>query len=607
MKIFFIVFLLFLGSLFFREQKLPRVLVTRACDYIAPTNFLVKCTTVSFGFRHGLEFGPVQVYQSDKGSLLEPVVSFKRLRFFPIQRKVVISGLKYPRLPDSYYSTVPVPYIAPDCSMRLKKIPEFRLVLERSEVLGLTPSRVTAQVFIKPRSLNFDEVHVEWVDTDSVCAVDGCCRIDLDSRKLMADVRGRALQRHIRPLLEALDLGVAFPYFDGFTEVTVPVDARGEFKSDFDTGTFDMRLDLAPELGRYNGVRMSRAKGSITLHSWPRESGIFDSKLVVDLPYSVDPDGRKLTGQLGVLTTNGVSRVDLDLRSELKLADLFKIVDYFDADDFSRISMDAAPHITARGHFGTSAADIEWHDLSGGVFARRCDVYGMPLKDIGFDYTFQKDKLEINRIRAIGKRGGLITGALKLDFHEFDPTNATFEASARLSEGQLDELADVYGVDLAGRDGKLDLAIELSGPVGTNDWRRLNGKGSAKVSEGHLLQMKLFAGLTQLLSENVPGVEYIVNQSDASADFTVENGVFKSENIYLEGGLISLKGWGGYDLAEDNLDFTVRVQFMKKESLMGTILHPLTYPITKLLLEFQALGKLGNPDWKYISVIDRIF
>ena len=108
------------------------------------------------------------------------------------------------------------------------------------------------------------------------------------------------------------------------------------------------------------------------------------------------------------------------------------------------------------------------------------------------------------------------------------------------------------------------------------------------------------------MADKVPGVGFVVNQSDASVDFTVTNGVFRSENVYIEGGLISLKGWGSYDMAKDDLDFTVRVQFLKNESILGKLVHPVTWPFTKLLLEFRATGPLDDPKWEYISILDRI-
>ena len=64
--------------------------------------------------------------------------------------------------------------------------------------------------------------------------------------------------------------------------------------------------------------------------------------------------------------------------------------------------------------------------------------------------------------------------------------------------------------------------------------------------------------------------------------------------------------YGQFDTVRDALDFQVRVQFTKKDSLVGKILHPLAWPFTKLLLEFRLSGSSDQPKWDYISVIDRV-
>jgi hypothetical protein len=64
--------------------------------------------------------------------------------------------------------------------------------------------------------------------------------------------------------------------------------------------------------------------------------------------------------------------------------------------------------------------------------------------------------------------------------------------------------------------------------------------------------------------------------------------------------------YGKFDAVNDKLDFTVRVQFMKRDSIAGKVLHSLTWPFTKLLLEYRLTGSSSAPEWQYISVIDRL-
>ena len=77
--------------------------------------------------------------------------------------------------------------------------------------------------------------------------------------------------------------------------------------------------------------------------------------------------------------------------------------------------------------------------------------------------------------------------------------------------------------------------------------------------------------LTDYLASNVPGVASLVNQSQASLDYTVTNGVFHSDNIFIEGDVFSIKATGSYDIPADKLDFTVRLQLLKNDSILGKL------------------------------------
>ena len=140
----------------------------------------------------------------------------------------------------------------------------------------------------------------------------------------------------------------------------------------------------------------------------------------------------------------------------------------------------------------------------------------------------------------------------------------------------------------------------------TNNYEVLNGRGRLSVRNGQLMRLRGFTGLVEQLAERVPGVSWFTDSTQGSCDYVIENGVLKSDNIYIEGSVFSLKMYGQFDTVRDALDFTVRVQFTKKDSLVGKILHPLTWPFTKLLLEFRLSGSSDKPKWEYISVIDRV-
>lgn len=158
---------------------------------------------------------------------------------------------------------------------------------------------------------------------------------------------------------------------------------------------------------------------------------------------------------------------------------------------------------------------------------------------------------------------------------------------------------DVYG------DSECSLVFRFPRDMG-DDRSKLNGEGHLSIRNGQLMRFKGFAGLLELLAEKVPGFSLITDSTQASCDYRIENGIVRSDNIYIEGSVFSIKMYGYYDSVKERLDYTARVQFSKKDSVMGKILHPLAWPFTKLLLEFRLRGTSDDPKWEYISVIDRV-
>ena len=140
----------------------------------------------------------------------------------------------------------------------------------------------------------------------------------------------------------------------------------------------------------------------------------------------------------------------------------------------------------------------------------------------------------------------------------------------------------------------------------TNNYEVLNGHGHVEIRNGQLMRMKGFRGLLKAMPKIAPAISWFTDSTQATSDYVIENGIVKTDNIYIEGSMFSIKMYGQLDTKTGELDYTVRVQFTKKDSIVGKVLHPLTWPFTKLLLEFRLTGTAEDPQWEYISVLDRV-
>lgn len=492
MKWAFIVFCVYLVSLFFREERLPGSWCDAVLERIALTNLVVRCDSIGVGFRYGLHVSGLRIYDRARTDALEPMAEVESIFIDHFRRTVRISGAKYPRLPDSYYAPQNTERNARvDCEF--PKLPTFKLILERPDILAARPKRVVATVSVLPGRIEFSHMHLDWPDEDRVDGLDGFCTIDLDRQLIEGEVDGHAKQFHIRPMLVALDVPVSLPYMDGFTDVPEQVRATCGWKVNLVNNDFDLYLDLHPRQLKYNTIPMQYADGKIHLHSYTR-GDCLNYRTEVGPITGKDLKGRALEGTVTIVGTNRYNTVDVQTASGLPVADLLKI-------------------------------------------------------------------------------GGFVD--------------------------------EYVGSDVVGEaKGKFQFRFPRSM---TNNYEVLDGHGHVEIKDGHLLQLPLFAGLTQQLATHVPGVNFLVEQSQASLDYRIENGVLKTDNIYIEGGVFSIMMYGTFDAVHDRLAFTVRVQFMKKDSMFGKyLLHPLTWPFTKLLLEFRLTGSAAKPEWKYVSVLDRV-
>ena len=575
----FIVFCVFIGSLFFREQRIPADWVVSAVSSHVPSNIVFKCDSVSFGFRRGARMRGVRLYDRERADPVRVVVSADSVSVDFFLRRVRIVGLKIPRLHDGYYLPGNIERNE-RLDVEIPDVPSFSLMLVRPDVLGIAPERVVATVRPNPRRIEFDDICVSWPDIDRSMSVNGSACIDFDEQRFRAVVRGEARQSHIRPLLVTLDVPVAVSYMDAFTCVTEPVPVSASWDVNLVNNDFRMHLDLHPTLGRYNGVPMRRVDGELGLSVCTRGTNLNCVTTIGPLS-ALDPKGRTLDGRLAVVVTNDVTRLEFDAKSGLALKDVLSIADCLNDGTLDCVSCETPPEVTVSGTLMPDPAKQAENNIHGTVSFARGVFLESPVEDVSFSYSYVGDTISFDNISLRGKEGGRYSGKAKLHVPAFDSDAASFSMAFSCRDGSLGEIAEALGSDFGGRHGVVNSEVEVTGPISTNLYPHLNARGRIRVTEGRIAQMKLFMGLTDYLAANVPGVASLVNQSQASVDYTITNGVFASNNILIEGDVFSIKAAGTYDISADKLDFTVRLQLLKNDSFLGKLVHPVMFPFTK--------------------------
>ncbi len=130
----------------------------------------------------------------------------------------------------------------------------------------------------------------------------------------------------------------------------------------------------------------------------------------------------------------------------------------------------------------------------------------------------------------------------------------------------------------------------------------LTGRGWINISEGYILTLPIFGGLSRYLSVLLPGMGYL-SQRDLRASFEVRDGAVRSQNIELLGRMVSIHGRGQARFDGD-LDFRVEVKLLQ-DGLSAMVVRFFTRPITKAL-EFELKGTVKEPSWNMLNTPRRL-
>ena len=601
-KWIFIVFCIALIALFLRDYPVPRRVSVAIMQKLSAGGLSLSCRDMRFSLRSGLTVRRLKAVESEARE--KTVFSADEIGIDLFARRVRIVRASYPRLPESYY----LPGHAERNGRLDVEFPDlgrFELELKNPEILGLSPESLTASVAVAPERIDVSSIAIVWPEPGRTLRIDGFAAVDIAGQRVYGEVKGESRQSLIRPLIVALDEPVALPYMDAFAGVSEPVKAFCGWDVNLVNSDVKLKLDLHPVLGTYNGVPMDRADGEIGISVAVRGTNLIYTTRIGPIA-AADREGGLLKGTVEIRGTNDTVTLGFDAASKLRFPQILDIIDYLNDGTLDCLKCDTPPDITVSGTLAPDASRQNENSLGGTVSFERGSFFGFKVGKASFGYSYIGDTVSFDRVSATSRDGGKISGSAKISVPGLDAERARFSVDVECENGTLSELTDAFGIDEGDKFGRVDAKMRLSSCMTTNLCAELEGEGEVKISNGHLAQTRLFMGLTALLAEHVPGVASIVNRSDASCRFSIARGVLKTEDLYVEGGLFSIKGWGTYDIAADRLDGTVRVQFLRNDSLLGKLVQPITWPFTKLLLEFKVGGGLEDPKWEYITLLDRV-
>ncbi len=596
-----LVLALFVLSLFFREQSIPKAIIEKIESAIESDALSVKVGSASFSLRNGLVLRRVRVYDPSRpDSFARPIATARYASVDWFGRKIRVAGASYPRLPDSYYLPRTEPYVPKPVEVELPEgIPEFDVVLENCDILGVRPERATAALTVKPDAIIVEDIRLLMPDRDRRLELAGALTVDFSRQILSAKVSGQVKHSHIAPIVEAYDGLVALPYIEACTGVERPIPAELSIDFSFPEEKVELKIDFSPKDFAYNGVQFESADASLRLAGRPEGMDtLYDFRFGVTK--GLARGGRTLDGWIDVTNEGGPERISYGAKSTLPFKDLFNVVGELDAAWFEGLEFETEPTVSILGTNSVELADYAINDMNADVSVERANLMGSSVRDVTAEISLKGDELSISNVRSTGLSGGKTVADLKFFLKGFRGKGGErFLVNSTYTGGSLDEVAELVQFDRGARRGTVSGNVSLSGVLGDDMLASLCGTGRVEVVDGLVYQMKIFAGLTDWISKNVPGVSFLTEQTSASASFTIEDGLLETDDVKVGGGLISLVGKGKYSLPHDRLDFRGELELVSGDSIAGRFIKPITSPFTDLLMKFRVTGSLDDPKWKY--------
>lgn len=591
--------LIVLGLLAVAERPIPRETLERLLDKLSTSDDCVDARSAAFGLRGGLVLRNIRLLPKRVAG--PPWITADELR---------ISGSLTPsRPPREWLDTIlahkvnvaSLPTGLPEFSASATNATARPLVqapirfdLVDAGFLGLHFKRLQGWLRQENGVLIVDDAHIEWPAASWTEEATGHVRFDPATGHVEGLVSGRTVPDKIYPLLRLLHASDVEDICRRFTFPSGPLDIETRFLVAPERHHSELRVTVSCADCTYNGVPVLHANAVI------EAEGSNGLDHVTIRPLACERSDGTLSG--GLVFDCNRNTLDVLAQSEMPLDPLLRIIGLTNAVGRTGVTFETPPRLTVAGRVAMTSSR-ESSCLNGTLAANGCSVHGVSARDVRADFVIATNVYQLRQVQAV-VAGGTLQGEISFQASP-GTTQIAYSTSFQLRDLDIEKLSATMGFTNP-PPGRVNATVELQSHFDAARRPTLDGQGELKLTNGVISRIPLFAGFTDYLARNVPGVETIVNESEARLPFTITNSVLRSDGVLIEGNVFSLSGKGVYRIPEDQLDFAVQASIFKRRTWLGKITRLVTFPFAKLLLEFHVHGPVNHPAWEYRGILERI-
>ncbi|MDA3924934.1 MAG: hypothetical protein PF904_09580 [Kiritimatiellae bacterium] len=610
--IFLVVALLALTAitlLYIFEHGLPTVVIDKIEEKISTDEVIVDIGRITFHLESGLHLHNIEVYPkkiaSERfGTVEDVIIRFSinsGVAYSNCLESITLKNINCPHHPRKIFRQLakmkPPEEKKDEPRKKIPTLSPFKLIIEDSHVIGFKAKKASTTLTLNDPVISFSNINLQWADTPQKTQLDGHLYLHLDTELLDGYVKGEAFPENVTGFLKELEAHTVIREIAHFSKLKKPIDVDCNFEVNLNNSDFTIDIDLDVKSCAYRNIPLNYARGNIKAYGT-------NNTTWVDLKglKTANSDG-SIEGTLYYDETDESLKVNAI--STMRHRDVTGIIDILTHGELNPVICEKPPIVTANGVVAISTNALSTHRLTGSFKSSKASIFGLNVKESSCDYAVQGDEAILKKIKATTLSGGTVKGSAVFTISIDKDLPPAIVSQATFHKIDLSDLAQLFSITNE-RIGECSGNLELASVLGTNQLHTINGKGDFKVKNGRLNQLKLFAGLTEYMSKNIPGISSLVNQSECSFQFTIKDGILSTDNFDITGDIFNIHGKGTYDIPNDNIDLTMHVALFRRRSIAGRITRFVTFPFKKLLLEFKLYGTSEDPQWSYVTILEKI-
>lgn len=590
-------------------QELPRAWVEKIESELSTDAFSVELDGVSLSLLNGFHLNNVAVYP--KRVAHGPILNARQVHFDVdfFARGSLLDRIQKITIDKFDLSLQDLTFDEEFGADEYVVLPQFGPVdfyCREAHIFGLDSREIKAEIVIEDSTITCNEIEIEASSPNDRYPqrVTGIVNYDVVKNKLDFYGDGKLKVETLLPMFENLELHLLNQELEKieFPDEAPSVNAHIRYSPNESIYNLDLHVDAGHVL--YNNVDFNSVMLYLKAHGTNGWSNVDLNSLV----------GRRQEG-----TLSGSLLIDLDsdllyfnATSHIRPSHLLTAIGILDNLGMFPLDVELPCLMRASGTVGISKNTASALKLDGNVDARSVSFNGTMFENVAAKVSMDYNSWDVEGIKAQLYKGQL-DGKIVIT-PNFIPNkgmslkDVNFAADFNVDDALVDVAARSY--NLKDKDtGNLDGLVDLRGYInfdiaGTkDDLKTMVGAVSVDVSDANIYRIPLFAGFSDIVLDNIPGLDFVLTQNSLKAEIDIHDECAYVKSINIVGPAMSLRGDGAVSF-DGLVDVSLMLSLLNHETWIGKGLQYLLFPLSKIF-ELRAVGPISDLEWSTMSFGDK--